>query len=300
MRPDDRMHGSAGRREPIAAPSRARRRAASLGLAAISLLFVWLWLWLAVHADPSTLFGLLEPGRDLRARALVFDLVVFGGLGLLGFGFALILRFPALRAGADPLLAVTFGFACGLGGMVALFAVVLVSGHAQAGSVARLALGVPLLGIAATLVQTAGEEVFFRGWLLRALGDPLGAGAAVAASAASFGLAHLVAGWEGPVSLVNVTLAGVWFGLLASRTGGLAAPIAAHFAWNAAETHVLGLVPNPGAAAYGTILDFDIIGSPIWGGAEPGLNTSPLETVVLLALIAASFALRGAREPASY
>ena len=80
-------------------------------------------------------------------------------------------------------------------------------------------------------------------------------------------------------------LAGTLFGMLALRTGGLAAPVAAHWAWNCTETLALGLSPNPGVGDFGALADLDMRGSALWGGSEYGLNGSIAATFVLVALI---------------
>ena len=64
----------------------------------------------------------------------------------------------------------------------------------------------------------------------------------------------MVGGWGHPVSLLNILLAGIWFGLLALRTGGLLAPILAHFGYNWAEEMIFGASPNPGVGAFGSVV----------------------------------------------
>jgi len=58
------------------------------------------------------------------------------------------------------------------------------------------------------------------------------------------------------------------FGLLMLRTGTLAAPIMAHFAWNLTYFHILGLAPNPGVDPLGSVFDFDLIGDPLLFGGN--------------------------------
>ena len=84
---------------------------------------------------------------------------------------------------------------------------------------------------------------------------------------------------------MNLTLGGVLFGLLAWRSGGLGASIAAHAGWNWAETILFGLDPNPGTGGFGAIHDLDLVGAMRWGGSTEGLNASLAMTIVLAALI---------------
>ncbi|HMP55013.1 MAG TPA: CPBP family intramembrane metalloprotease, partial [Novosphingobium sp.] len=62
-------------------------------------------------------------------------------------------------------------------------------------------------------------------------------------------------------------------------------PWAAHFAWNATEDAGLGLVPNPGNGPLGSLFDFDLVGSALWGGGPEGLNASIGTAAALVALI---------------
>jgi hypothetical protein len=87
------------------------------------------------------------------------------------------------------------------------------------------------------------------------------------------------------MSLINLMAGGLWFGLLALRSGGLVAPLMAHFAWNAIEDLGFGLTPNPGAGPLGSLMNWDLLGQTLWGATEAGLNDSIGTTVVLTALI---------------
>ena len=141
------------------------------------------------------------------------------------------------------------------------------------------------MGLGITLMQVLAEEALFRGWLLSALQDRLGPYLAIAGSAVAFSIFHLVGGELSPISMANLLLGGLWFGLLAERTGGIVAPFAAHFGWNVAEDMGFGLVPNPGVGEFGALSDHDMVGGPLWGGTEDGLNDSIAMTLALTALI---------------
>jgi membrane protease YdiL (CAAX protease family) len=136
-------------------------------------------------------------------------------------------------------------------------------------------------------LRTFGEEFFFRAWLqpllVRSWGVPLG----LAITSILFGLVHVFSRGVPPVVLVNVTLAGAFFGLIALRTGGLAAPFAAHWAWNAIEQCGFGLVPNPGFDSMGTFIDLDLVGPTLLSGGSDGLNGSLGTTAVLVICVVA-------------
>jgi len=136
------------------------------------------------------------------------------------------------------------------------------------------------------LFQVFGEELFFRGWLQPLLAARCGPWIGLAVGAAIFAATHALVSPPGPLALFNIFLAGALFGVLALRTGSLWAPIAAHWAWNAAETSGVGLTPNPGADALGSLWDLDL-GGPAWlGGGVDELNGSMTVTLVMLAAIA--------------
>ena len=221
----------------------------------------------------STLLG--EAGWALYATLLLFGVMVLPAV-LIPWLAGAPLRFGrATGAGA--------GLAIGLLGFAVAFAIAAL-GAVSSLQPASLAVLPFLLGIVAILVQSAVEEVIFRGWIQPLLVRHIGRWGAVAVAAVAFGLLHILVGANTIISIVNICLAGALFGLLAWRTGGLFAPIAAHFAWNWAETVLFGLSPNPGVDVWGAVWNFDLSGSPLWSGGGEGMNASLAETFVLLAL----------------
>ena len=136
-------------------------------------------------------------------------------------------------------------------------------------TVAAVALSLGLM-----LFQVGAEELLFRGWLQPVLCSHWGPWVGGAVTAAVFSLMHLIKLPFSILGLVNILLAGLVFGALALRTGGLLAPFFAHFAWNYTEANIMGLSPNPGRDGFGSWFDFDLTG-PAWlGGAVDGLNES--------------------------
>jgi membrane protease YdiL (CAAX protease family) len=99
-----------------------------------------------------------------------------------------------------------------------------------------------------SLVVGVGEEIVFRGWLIRWLaGAPLGLGlvAAVIVAAAVFGIDH---GYQGVAGIVSTAVLALVFTLIFLATGTLWVPIVAHAL---IDLRVLLLVPpaEPGLAA---------------------------------------------------
>lgn len=227
------------------------------------------------------------PGDAGQARLFDtgFTLLLFGLLGGCGLVLALRHRRAGGLVGPWPLAMAGLGAAIGLGGLFAAFAYARIAGVAVSVPDTGAGAGALLLGTVATIVQTGGEEIYFRGWLQRALGDAWGPVAALLVTAIVFASLHLLGGARAPLSLVNLLLGGLLFGLLAERSGGIAASTAAHLSWNWSEQLLLGLDPNPGTGSFGALFDHDLIGAALWGGSPEGLNASVAVTLVMAALL---------------
>jgi membrane protease YdiL (CAAX protease family) len=143
---------------------------------------------------------------------------------------------PGLIVSALPMGLVAVAIALA---MAATAAVVTGSEGKIAG--AGLFIGGSLLIVGAAF----GEECLFRGLLQPLLCRAWGPIVGIVAASLAFTAIHVFGGWRDPVSLLNITLAGAWFGLLAWRTGGILAPTLAHAGYNWAEELLFGATPNP-------------------------------------------------------
>ena len=244
-------------------------------------------------------------GRILLAAILAMAALFWMGQGLIAYGAALpasavmIAASLAMVAIAAAAAAVAGTRLTGLGPAAIRWAVVGACSGLGAVAWCVLALGlagrvsadaspggtIALIGVVLTAGQAAGEEVLFRGWMQPAFARLIPAGGAALLTAALFAAMHLPGGWREPLSIVNILLAGWWMGLLALRSGGLAAPIAAHWGWNAGEMNLFGLYPNPGVGPWGALWGHDIHGPALWGGSPDGLNASVLMTLVTGAIV---------------
>ena len=255
-------------------------------LIAIAIFSLTLWAAPWLYGFESHLIG--QSGSLVGVR-LMISLAYFVPLNGMAFVLAFLLfewrPWPEARLGwiFFGLLAGTVGFLLALAAAYGLGVVTFV-GHSAVTPKLLAGIGGASLIIG---LRTFGEELFFRAWLqpllARSWGVPLG----LAATSLLFGLIHVITRGVPVVVLMNVTLAGVFFGLLALRTGGLAAPFAAHWAWNTIEQCVFGLVPNPGADPMGTFYDLDLVGPTLMSGGSDGLNGSLGTTAALLLCIAA-------------
>jgi len=258
----------------------------------------WAWLVLAwaIAVTATTVFVLPPPVSDwlpimdgdgllaVTVNRAVLYLLLFASFfftALIGVFWE---RRPA-RIGAWPLIpGAMAGFGIGFGCLAAALGVTYAAGaaHLVADGPApawSAAPGVLLAGVL-VLLQCWAEEALFRGWLQPVLSDRWGVWVGLGVTTVLFGVAHSVR-TPSPVAVLNATLAGLMFGLLALRTGGLAAPIAAHFGYNWAEQSIFGLTPNPGVDAMGSAFNFDLGGPAIFSGGPDELNGSISVTIAL-------------------
>ncbi|QGN55296.1 CPBP family intramembrane glutamic endopeptidase [Novosphingobium sp. Gsoil 351] len=245
----------------------------------------------------AALFTVAEPVRDaigeritvdsMIAANVLFYLILFAPLILLSLLLGLLGRHQVLRAGESPLGWLALGLAIGAGGLTTCVIYAWLNASLHQVPIEPTAEHHLILSAAIVLLGVAAEEFLFRGWLLGAVQDMLGSSLAVLLSAIAFSGFHWWAGGATAdvVSLANLMLGGLWFGLLAERSGGIVAPMAAHFAWNASESIGFGLDPNPGVDELGALTNFDLTGLRMWGGSDEGLNASIAMTLVLAALI---------------
>jgi len=117
--------------------------------------------------------------------------------------------------------------------------------------VAPDAAGVIAVTLLTSTFQAAGEEYFFRGYLLQAVGALVRSSiVAVVVTTILFTMAHGVWPWESPALFLDRFAFGLVAGFLAVRTGGLEAPIAAHAA-NNVVTFVFAALTNSVGASLG-------------------------------------------------
>lgn len=237
------------------------------------------WIWQAINLAAKISFESIELGL------VGYNALIFGPLILIALGCGWLSKVSPLAVGNAPLSWALAGFGFGAGGLLATLGLSALNGGLVAGSGSQAGAGLLLLGLAMTLFQTLSEELLFRGWLQPALIRQTGPLAGVLIAAILFGSYHILGGARGAIAIVNLILGGLLFGLLALRSGSVVAPLGAHFAWNAIEDLGFGLVPNPGVGSLGALWDKDLMGSPLWGGVEDGLNASLGTTFVLIALI---------------
>jgi hypothetical protein len=131
------------------------------------------------------------------------------------------------------------------------------------------------------------EEVRFRGLAFRTLDEGVGSAAAIALSAAFFGLTHAGNRGATPLGIAVVTAGGVMLAACYLRYRSLWVPIGFHFAWNTTMGVALGL-PVSGAAIPG-LLRANAVGPDFWTGGAFGPEASAI--LPLFVFAAAGFYL---------
>lgn len=281
------MFGLTFRNPWIAAVDAAGRRLPGF----LALLLALGALALGLLAGPK-LYALSPlPGTDvvrLAVDRLIQYICILGPLYLVALGVGGLYERRRAPSGGWPMgLATGVGLATGAGGFGAAIGLAALLGTVAPGHGANPAgwgMGVCLAALL-TAFQAGGEELFFRGWLQPVLAARWGPAVGLAATSLLFGLAHIVGRPLSPLALINDTLAGALFGLLALRSGRLWPAFAAHFGWNFAEQSIAGATPNPGRDALGSVFDVDLVGSRLLSGGTDEMNGAVEATIVLLALV---------------
>jgi membrane protease YdiL (CAAX protease family) len=118
------------------------------------------------------------------------------------------------------------------------------------------------------LVNAAGEELLFRGYLFQRGIEIFGTVTATLLASAIFALAHLLNPSITIIAVVNIFLAGIFFSLCYLRTGSLWLPMAAHAIWNLLLAQVLGVTVSGMTFGESLLVVSDVRG-PEWltGGA---------------------------------
>lgn len=192
-----------------------------------------------------------------------------------------------------------FGLALGAGLQTGIFAVALAAGWLQitgigvtsrpgasfAGWLLAAAVGYLAVGIY--------EELLFRGYVLTNLSEGLSrldrraaVGLAVAISSVVFSVLHGTNPNASAVSVVSLTLAGIFLAVGFVYTGSLAIPIGIHITWNFFQGVVWGF-PVSGVDAGVTIVAVDVIGPTAFTGGAFGPEAGLLGTAAKLVGIAA-------------
>ena len=266
--------------------SKDRNVAAGIGLlvaAAVVAVADLMWVLPLLEAQLPALLG--ERAGDAALVEFLFNAVIFGVLIIAALIGGAVERRRVIAAGEQPVPMAAIGLAVGGFGVTAAVGYAALSGTLVAGQAPSAAVTMLAWGAGTIAIQACGEEIFFRGWLQPGLARRWSLVPALIVTAIAFAALHVIGGARAPVSLLNLLLGGLVFGLFAAQGRGLAAAAAMHWAWNATEQLVWGLDPNPGVGGFGAIADRDLVRQGWWGGSDEGLNASIGMTFVLVAIL---------------
>lgn len=272
--------------QPSAAPS-LRVRLAAVGVTLSYLIAGFLFAGLLYAALLPPLFGDGPP--DLSASALLQALCSLASFGALTW----LLGIRATRLtpldlrwvpGGVPGFSRGFGIGAAPAAGILMGAVIIAGARWAPDGGSALAWLSSVGGLVGLLFPAAlAEEVIFRGVGLVILARAFGRWPAVMAMGVLFGVAHLLNPGITVTGLTNITLAGVFLGLVFYLPGGLWTATGAHLGWNltlaALAAPVSGLpLPVPG-------IDF-APGGPLWlTGGRFGPEGGVLATAALLTAI---------------
>ena len=123
----------------------------------------------------------------------------------------------------------------------------------------------------AFVIQSAGEEIMFRGYLMTLFGRRIGMFWAVMLSSLLFALFHIFNGDMTVLSTVNIFAVGVFLGFYVIRTNNLWGPCGIHAAWNYLQGCVYPMNIGPISLDYSVLSiggvdavspDYGIVGDP--------------------------------------
>lgn len=131
-------------------------------------------------------------------------------------------------------------------------------------------------------IQSAMEEVLFRGTMFEAIHERFGAATAVLGTSILFGIAHVFNPSANALSTLNTILAGVVLGVLVTHTHSLYAAITFHITWNVLVGMVVGNVSGFDFGIGFARIDYSNVLLPWLFGYAYGIEEGALTTGLLL------------------
>lgn len=229
-------------------------------------------IWVIRHAPPN--------GQDWAS--LGTGLLVAAALIGIYVGLVRSLERRAARELAPGVTQAVTGVVLGLALFSSVFGLLHVIGVAHWLNVSSHFDVIPVLSV--SILAAVGEELAFRGALFRIVEEGFGTAAALAVSAALFGLLHALNPGATIVSTVAIALeAGVLLAAAYSLTRNLWFPIGLHLGWNFTEGGVFGVSVSGGSTAKG-VFSVSLAGRPLLTGGNFGPEASLIAIAVCLAV----------------
>lgn len=161
------------------------------------------------------------------------------------------------------------------------FSLLLVSGHVEVQSVS-FQLYPFLQSILFFLLVAFGEELAFRGYLLKNLLQSTNEATALLISAVMFAFVHLMNPNIGWIGFFHLILSGLLLGIAWLYRRNIWLPVSIHFFWNFIQTQLgFDVSGNPNYSVVVTKLPY----SSVWNGGEFGFEGSVLCVVMELVAV---------------
>lgn len=133
------------------------------------------------------------------------------------------------------------------------------------------------------IIAAFGEEIFFRGYILKNLSQSFSHKTALILSSLLFCALHLFNPNIDIISIIDLFLAGIVLGIAYLYSGNLWLPFSIHFFWNFIQSH-LGFMVS-GQSIY-SLIRIELTNNTIWNGGAFGFEGSILAIVFELFAIA--------------
>lgn len=154
-----------------------------------------------------------------------------------------------------------------------------------------------LLMLVVYVVQSAGEELLTRGYLMVSLSKRYRLPVCIGISSVVFALLHTGNYGVQPLALLNILLVGVVLALIVLLTGDLWAACGYHALWNFFQGNVFGL-PVSGLGSASSLFSVEVTGyNQLLTGGDFGLEGSLSNTLILLAELGVLIYLLSRRQP---
>ncbi len=157
-------------------------------------------------------------------------------------------------------------------------------------------IGLLILYFLGFLFQGMSEEVLVRGYLMVSIAAKKPIIAAVIINSTLFAIMHLLNSGITLLSIINLTLFGVFASVYMLRNNSIWGVCALHSAWNFTQGNVFGILVS-GQSVKASILSFEPTGTgTLINGGKFGLEGGLAVTIVLIAAIAVTVLVKGRTE----
>jgi membrane protease YdiL (CAAX protease family) len=250
---------------------------------------------LVVMFGASTLIAVVVPATTGAPFWCLVVGLVFAALALLLYHG--VMRFVERRSPdelrwADAPKGLLRGAGVGLALFVAAIGLIAIFGGYKITGGGSFWAAVAAFGLMAAVA--VGEELVFRGVLLRVLEELTGTRIALVISAVFFGGVHLLNPKATIWGALSIAVeAGLMLGAAYIATRSLWVPIGIHFAWNFAETGIFGATASGGRTESLSLLHSSMPGSDLVTGGQFGPEASIF--AIIVSVVPIYFFLRSAR-----